>query len=158
MDDKETSIVVPARGTRGASMPGGPLIRFGMWVARGLYRLGVGRRMDGEKVILLTTRGARSGKARTAPVMAFDDEKDAWLVIASFGGAARNPNWFVNLARHPEDVEVEVEGRRVKVRPTRLEGAARAEAWQRIVKTSPRFAGYQEKTDRDIPVVRLTAV
>jgi deazaflavin-dependent oxidoreductase (nitroreductase family) len=149
------TIEVPRRGTRGANMPGGGLKGAFTGLARGLYRLGLGRRMDDEKVVLLSTRGARSGKQRTTPVMAFPDG-DAWLVVASYGGAATHPDWFVNLARNPDDVWVEVDGRRGQVRPATLQGEEKAAAWKRIVERSPRFAGYQEHTDREIPVVRLT--
>lgn len=150
------SIDVPRKGTRGATMPSGPMLRFAIRMARVLHRLGIGRRMDGEKVILLTTRGARSGRDRTVPVMAFPDSGGAWLVVASFGGSAGNPGWFVNLARNPDEVWIELDGRRTRVLPATLKGDDRAGAWRRIIESSPRFAGYQEKTDREIPVVRLT--
>jgi len=113
--------------------------------------------MDGIPVILLTTRGARSGADRTTPVMAFRQSDSEWLVVASFAGAKQHPAWFINLARHPDDVWVEVDGRRVRVTPTSLEGEDRERAWADITAKSARFAGYQEKTDREIPIVRLTA-
>ena len=113
--------------------------------------------MDGIPVILLTTRGARSGADRTTPVMAFRQSDSEWLVVASFAGAKQHPAWFINLARHPDDVWVEVDGRRVRVTPTSLEGEDRERAWADITAKSARFTGYQEKTDREIPVVRLTA-
>lgn len=86
----------------------------------------------------------------------FPDGEDAWLVVASFGGSAHHPAWFHNLARHPDDVWIEVDDRRVKVRPESLHGAEREERWQRITAVAENFAGYERKTDREIPVVRLT--
>jgi deazaflavin-dependent oxidoreductase (nitroreductase family) len=120
------------------------------------HRLGA-RRMDGVPVLLLITRGARSGEQRATPVMCFPDGDSAWLVVASAGGSAGHPAWFVNIARHPDDVWVEVDGRRVKVTPHSLSGEDRKAAWQRITAQAPRFAGYQQKTDREIPLVRLAA-
>jgi deazaflavin-dependent oxidoreductase (nitroreductase family) len=145
-------------GTRGQAMPGGPI--RGLFTRLGvlLHRLGLGRRMDGQPVVVLTTRGARSGQLRSAPVMAFPDGDDAWLVVASAGGAAKHPAWAVNIARHPDEVWVGLEGRRVRVTPESLSGPERERAWASIVARSSRFRGYQEKTDREIPVVRLRAV
>ena len=108
-------------------------------------------------VVLLTTRGATSGELRTSPVMSFPDGESAWLVVASFAGSARHPAWFINMARHPNEVWLDVDRRRVKVTPSTLDGEARARAWERITAQSSRFTGYQQKTDRVIPVVRLTS-
>jgi len=123
---------------------------------RASHRLG-SKRMDGLPVVLLTTRGARSGELRTTPVLSFPEGDSAWLVVASFGGSVSHPAWYLNMARHPEDTWVEVDGRRVRVTPRSLAGEERARAWERITSESHRFTGYQEKTDREIPVVRLTA-
>jgi deazaflavin-dependent oxidoreductase (nitroreductase family) len=114
--------------------------------------------MDGMPVILVTTRGARSGELRTTPVMSFPEGDSAWLVVASFGGSVKHPAWFINMARHPDDTWVEADGSRVKVTPISLTGEERERAWESITTKSPRFVEYQQKTDREIPVVRLTAV
>jgi deazaflavin-dependent oxidoreductase (nitroreductase family) len=90
-------------------------------------------------------------------VMPFPEGDDAWLIVASKGGAASHPAWFYNLAAHPDQVEVEVEGRKTAVTPQTLTGEERATAWQRITRERPNFASYETKTDRQIPVVRLTA-
>jgi deazaflavin-dependent oxidoreductase (nitroreductase family) len=150
------SINVTPNGTRGQKPPPGPLKKVLFWVMRLSHRLGA-RRMDGVPVILLTTRGAQSGERRISPVMGFPDGDSAWLVVASFGGAARHPAWFVNIASHPDDVWVEVDGRPAKVTPRSLDGEERREAWGRITSEAARFAEYQQKTDREIPVVRLTS-
>ncbi|MBJ7604625.1 MAG: nitroreductase family deazaflavin-dependent oxidoreductase [Candidatus Dormibacteraeota bacterium] len=106
--------------------------------------------------MLLTTRGAGSGELRTAPVMGFAQGDSTWLVVASAAGAAKHPAWYFNMARHPQDVWVEVEGNKLRVSPQSLQGAERDEAWRDILAKSPRYAGYEQKTDRQIPVVRLT--
>jgi deazaflavin-dependent oxidoreductase (nitroreductase family) len=144
-------------GTRGVKMPGGPLRKLFVGLAVAAHRLGVGRRMDNTPVLLLTTRGSRSGQLRTAPVMCFAWGEHTWLVVASAGGAAQHPAWFVNMAHNPQDVWVEVDGKKIQVAPQSLRGAEREEAWRQIVARSSRFGGYQEKTDREIPVVRLSA-
>jgi deazaflavin-dependent oxidoreductase (nitroreductase family) len=72
------------------------------------------------------------------------------------GGEARHPSWYVNLAKNPDRVFLHVRGERFHVRPVSLHGAERAAAWKRITREAPNFAEYQTKTDREIPVVRLT--
>ena len=72
-------------------------------------------------------------------------------------GTADHPSWFYNLAEHPDRVEIEIQGRKTTATPQTLTGDERAAAWERIIREQPRYAGYQEKTDREIPVVRLTA-
>jgi deazaflavin-dependent oxidoreductase (nitroreductase family) len=127
-----------------------------MGITRTLHRL-TGSKMGGRPLLYLSTVGAKSGQRRTAVVMPFPDGDDAWLIVASKGGAATHPSWFYNLAAHPDQVEVEIEGRKTAVMPQTLTGEERATAWQRIISERPNFAGYETKTDRQIPVVRLTA-
>jgi deazaflavin-dependent oxidoreductase (nitroreductase family) len=148
------AVNVTPSGSRGRSRPPGPLMKVMALMMRGVHRLGL-HRMDGMPVLLLTTRGARSGELRTTPVMAFPEADSTWLVVASFGGSRQHPAWFTNIARHPEDVSVEIDGRRLRVKPRSLEGGERADAWRRIVARSPRFAGYEQSTDRQIPVLEL---
>ena len=151
------AIDVPPRGTRGAKgPPRGALGRVMMAVARRIHRL-TGSKMGGRPLLYLTTVGAKSGERRTAVVMPFPEGQDAWLVVASRGGAAEHPSWFYNIAAHPDQVEVEVAGRTAAVTPERLTGEERAAAWKRITTERPNFAEYEVKTDREIPVVRLTA-
>jgi deazaflavin-dependent oxidoreductase (nitroreductase family) len=126
------------------------------------YRLmGDRMRIQGRPILELETVGARSGQTRTTMVCWFPDATDAagesWLVVASYGGAARHPAWYLNMARNPEKVWAHVGKRRVQVRPESLKGADRTQAWDRVVQLAPGFARYQEKTDREIPIVRLTA-
>ncbi|NUR95918.1 MAG: nitroreductase family deazaflavin-dependent oxidoreductase, partial [Kribbellaceae bacterium] len=66
-----------------------------------------------------------------------------------------NPDWYYNLAANPDKVRIDVDGETVDVRAEQLHGTERDEAWQHIVATAPRFAGYQKKTDRELPLIRL---
>jgi deazaflavin-dependent oxidoreductase (nitroreductase family) len=87
----------------------------------------------------------------------FPDGEGAWLIVASAGGATKNPAWYHNLAAHPDQAQVEVGGKAVDVTATQLAGQERDAAWQRITAAQPRYAGYVKKTDRVLPVIRLTA-
>jgi deazaflavin-dependent oxidoreductase (nitroreductase family) len=109
-------------------------------------------------VVLLTTKGARSGLERTVAINAIADGDDAWLVIASHAGSARHPAWFKNMVQHPDAIWLEVGSRKMKVRGDSLTGNEREEAFARIASVIKAYAGYQRKTDREIPIVRLTRV
>ena len=126
----------------------------------GLYRLlrGRGIRLLGQPLLILTTVGARSGRSHSVPLLYFPDGVDRWLVIASSGGSARHPAWYLNMAHRPDQVWIEVGGRALRVEATSLRGQERAAAWTRIAAAAHSYATYQAKTDRLIPVVRLTAV
>jgi len=151
------SIEVTPRGTRGTKAPpSGVLGRAIMRVAQFVHRR-TGNKLAGAPLLYLTTVGARSGEPRTCTVMAFPEADDAWLIVASRSGTADHPAWYYNLARHPDRVAIEVQGRKTAAVPQTLTGVERAAAWARITREQPRYAGYQEKTDRQIPVVRLIA-
>jgi deazaflavin-dependent oxidoreductase (nitroreductase family) len=151
------AIEIPPAGTRGTKAPpSGALGRGLMTVARWVHRL-TGNKMSGQPLLHLHTIGARSGQPRTAVVMAFPDGDDSWLVVASRGGTAGHPSWIYNIAANPDRVEVEIQGRKAAVTAETLSGEERAAAWERITSIQPRFAGYEQKTDRQLPVVRLTA-
>ena len=141
-------------GTRGASMPGAgsPVAK---WMGNQMIKRA--RRKGSTKTLVLTTIGAKTGQQRETLLGSFPDGDNAWLIIASFGGNAKNPAWYHNLAAHPDQVEIEVGGRKAKVTATQLSGAEREAAWDRVVAVQPRYAGYVKKTDRVIPVIRLVA-
>ncbi len=109
-------------------------------------------------IILLTTKGARSGAERTAPLGGFQDGGNAWLIVASNGGSKTHPAWLNNMITHPDDIWLEVGKRKMKVRAESLTGAAREEALGRIAAAAPQYGDYPKKTDRAIPIIRLTAV
>jgi deazaflavin-dependent oxidoreductase (nitroreductase family) len=111
----------------------------------------------GGHVLLLTTTGAKSGKARTVPVMYFD-VRGRRVVVASYAGRPEDPAWFKNLSRHPE-VQVQVEGRKYRARARIVEGDERAACYREVVALSPRFGEYETKAGaRQIPVVELVEI
>lgn len=114
----------------------------------------VGGRFAASTLLLLHTTGARSGQERVNPV-AYQDLGDGRLaVFASFAGRDVDPAWFHNLVAHPA-VSVEIgEGAR-DVRARVATGDERAAIWERQKTEHPGFAGYEEKTSREIPVVVL---
>jgi F420H(2)-dependent quinone reductase len=121
-----------------------------------LYKTTGGKRgtsMAGMPVLLLTTRGRKSGAARTVPVVAFADDGQTY-VIASMGGQPQHPAWFFNLEANP-DVEVQLGPEHWRSRAEILPPERRAEIWPRITAKYPNFGEYQKKTSRVIPVVRL---
>ena len=154
------SVVLTPGGTRGVKLPvSNRIIAFFNRVPVALQRLSGGRmKMNGQPLLLLTTLGARTGQARTSIITQFPESEGSILIVASFGGAARHPAWYFNLARHPDQVFIERNGRRIRVQPTTLSGQERERAWQRITSIAPGFAQYQRNTDREIPVVRLVPV
>lgn len=143
-------------GTRGARQPAGPVVRWVNKLAAGRIRRKGGKFM-GFNALILTTVGRKSGAERTNPVGWFPGKDGSWLIVASANGAASNPAWYYNIAAHPDQVKIEVQGRMVPVTAEQLHGAERAEAWDQIVAAAPRFGGYQQKTDRELPVIRLVA-
>lgn len=111
----------------------------------------------GMDVLVLHTTGSRSGQPRETPVAWFPDGTDGRLIVAS-GGGSRNPDWYDNLMAHPDRASIELPGRdAMQVTPQRLDGADREEAWGRIAEAQPRIAKYQSKSDREYPVIRITA-
>jgi len=105
-------------------------------------------------VLLLTTTGRRSGKARTTPLTFFRDGTDL-VVIASNGGADRPPDWSLNLQETPRAVvRIGTDELVVTARPA--SGQQRERLWVVITATYAGYARYQERTTRPIPVVLLT--
>ncbi|MGW6505309.1 nitroreductase/quinone reductase family protein [Nonomuraea angiospora] len=142
-------------GTRGARQPAGWAFRWlNTLMARRLRRKGGGSFM-GFNALILTTVGRKSGLERTTPVGWFPGKDGSRLIVASAAGAAGNPAWYYNLAAHPDQVRIEVDGRTVPVVAEQLHGAEREQAWQQITAAAPRFAQYQVKTDRELPIIRL---
>lgn len=109
----------------------------------------------GRRLVLVHHIGARSGIERIAPVMSFPVD-DGWLIVASKGGAPEHPAWYYNLRAHP-DVTIETpDDGEVAVTASELDPDDRATAWQRITTEAPGFAGYEQRTTRTIPVLKLT--
>jgi deazaflavin-dependent oxidoreductase (nitroreductase family) len=155
------AIVVTPRGTRGTEMPPlpRPVMGFISAVSVGVYRLlGARLKIGGVPLLLLTTVGARSGAARRTLVADFVESDGTHLIVASAGGSAKHPAWYFNVARHPDQVWIEVNKQTLRVEPQALTGGEREIAWQSVVARSPGFASYAQKTDREIPVLRLVPV
>jgi deazaflavin-dependent oxidoreductase (nitroreductase family) len=141
-------------GTRGARQPGGPLVRWLNKMAMNRIRRRGGKFM-GMNALVLTTIGAKTGATRATPVGWFPAKDGGWLIVASAAGAPRNPAWYHNIAAHPDQIQIELAGRTIAVTAEQLHGAERTQAWQQITTAAPRFAQYQEKTDRELPIIRL---
>ncbi len=117
----------------------------------------IGSAMRGGKVLLLTTKGRKSGKSRTVPVMQFDDGGRRF-VIASAAGNPDHPAWFKNLQAEPE-VGVELRGERYQARAHILSTEERAPIWKKVTAVAPDFAAYEKKAaGREIPVVELKPI
>ncbi|AZQ32590.1 nitroreductase family deazaflavin-dependent oxidoreductase [Streptomyces cyaneochromogenes] len=110
----------------------------------------------GMPVILLTTRGARSGKIRKTPLMRVEHE-GSYAAVASQGGAPKHPVWYHNLKADPR---VELRDGTVlrDMRAREVTGAEKDEWWERAVAAYPPYADYQKKTDRVIPLFVLEPV
>ena len=112
-----------------------------------------GNMMRGMPVVIVTMRGARSGKIRKTPVMRVE-HGGSYAVVASMGGAPTNPEWYHNIVAHP-DVEVQDGPAARPFRARLVSGPERDQWWQRAVQAYPDYADYQRKTDRQIPVFVL---
>jgi deazaflavin-dependent oxidoreductase (nitroreductase family) len=110
--------------------------------------------MNRDRLLLLSTTGRRTGQRRTTPMM-FDREGEDLIVIASNIGAPAHPDWYLNLAAHPE-VTVEVGDERFEAVAATTSGAHRERLWAMLKQRYPFFADHEAKTAREIPVVTLT--
>jgi len=124
------------------------------WIINRIRRTGKAPGL-GFDALVLTTIGRKSGVERQTPVGWFPGQDDSRLIVASAAGAARNPAWYYNLAAHPDQVWIELPGRKLAVTAEQLHGAERDAAWRQITATVPRFANYQQSTDRELPIIRL---
>ena len=104
---------------------------------------------------MLETVGAKTGQVRQSILGFLPEGDDAWLVIASLAGTARNPAWLHNLAAQPEATVQLEDGRRIGVRAETLEGTDLVAAWQRLEREAPEYPKYKTKTDREVAIVRL---
>lgn len=112
--------------------------------------------LQGKPVILLTTVGAKTGKLRKTPLMRVEHDGE-YAIVASLGGAPKNPVWYYNVVTNPR-VELQ-DGTVTRDYDAReVFGDEKATWWDRAVQVWPDYAGYQKKTDRQIPVFVLTPV
>jgi deazaflavin-dependent oxidoreductase (nitroreductase family) len=111
----------------------------------------------GDRLMLLTTRGARSGKERISPVM-YHHDGERYVIVASKGGAPDNPAWYHNLKANPVarvEVGVKTGTQTFEVRAREAEGEERERLFAERVAIAPGFGEYQRKTSRQIPVMIL---
>jgi deazaflavin-dependent oxidoreductase (nitroreductase family) len=144
---------VGTRGARPRRSPGA----VGRWVQRRMMsqHRRKGWKFMGMDVLFLTTVGGKSGQERTTAVAWFPNGDGTWLIVASAAGSAHNPAWYHNIAAHPDRLQIELADRKIPVSAEQLTGAAREQAWRRIVAAQPRYGKYQQKTDRELPVIHL---
>lgn len=109
--------------------------------------------LRGRPVIILTTRGAKSGKVRKTPLMRVEHD-GRYAVVASKGGAPDHPVWFHNVAADPH-VQLQDGARTWDMTAREVTGEEKAQWWERAVAAWPDYAEYQEKTDREIPLFVL---
>jgi deazaflavin-dependent oxidoreductase (nitroreductase family) len=114
----------------------------------------VGGRFEGKTLLLLHTKGAKSGQDRINPV-AYVRDGDRLVVIASKGGAPTNPNWYYNILANPL-VTVEVGTEKFQAHATVAEEPERTRLYNKMVEMMPGFDDYRRKTTRVIPVIVLT--
>jgi F420H(2)-dependent quinone reductase len=112
-----------------------------------------GNEIMGLPIVVITSRGAKSGNLRKNPVMRVEHE-GVYAAVASKGGAPEHPEWYHNLVAHPE-VDLQDGAERASYVARLISGEERADWWKRAVAAYPPYAEYQEKTDREIPVFVL---
>ncbi len=111
-------------------------------------------RMRGKPTLLLTTTGRRTGRLHTVPLPSFADG-DKMIVVGSASGAERHPAWVLNLIANPR-VTVQYLADSGPAQAEILAGGERTAMWERISVEAPWYGGYQQRTSREIPLIRLT--
>jgi deazaflavin-dependent oxidoreductase (nitroreductase family) len=112
-------------------------------------------RDTGLPIIVVTTVGAKTGAIRKTPLMKVEHEGE-YALVASMGGAPKNPVWYYNLLAHPDDIQIQDGPAPFAVSVREIQGDEKAAWWERSVAAYPPYAEYQAKTDRDIPVFIAT--
>ncbi len=121
-----------------------------------LYRATGGRiggKQGGVPILLLETVGRKSGKRRTTPLMWLEHDGTP-VIVGSRAGSDVTPLWWLNL-RDAGEGEIQLRGERRRVRPRLVQGEERAAVWPKLVEVYPDFGVYEQRTDRDIPVIAL---
>ena len=137
-----------------------PVLHRVMGLHTALYRTSrgaIGHRIPGlPQMLLLDHRGAKSGVERTTPLVYARDGDDL-VIVASKGGFPKHPAWFHNLKANPETT-VQVGSERRRVRARQATAAERKRLWKEVVRVYSGFEGYQQRTQREIPLVILERV
>jgi len=145
----------PSTGRRPSKLSAA-LQNAGIRLHRFLYRLtrgAIGGTVRNSPVLLLTTIGRRSGKPRTVPLLYLMDGSNP-VLVASNGGSATHPTWWLNLEARPE-AWIQIKGVRQRVKAERASAAEKQRLWPRLTAMYSGYEHYQEITNRDIPVVIL---
>ena len=108
----------------------------------------------GSHILLLFTKGRRTGEPRIQPLI-FREDGGRHVIVASDGGRPDHPAWYLNLRDRPDDVEVQVKGDRFTAVPRDAEGEERERLWKLMAEAWPPYDEYRTRTDRQIPVVIL---
>jgi deazaflavin-dependent oxidoreductase (nitroreductase family) len=115
----------------------------------------VGGGFAGAPMVIITTKGAKSGQPRTTPLVSLPQDDGTLYIFASKGGAPTNPDWYHNIKANPE-IEVEYGDDKFAAIATEITGTERDEIFDRQKELMPGFADYEKGTTRIIPVVALT--
>ena len=122
-----------------------------------IYRITGGKfggEMLGFKVLILTTKGRKSGKILSAPLGYFERD-GGYIIVASNNGASNSPSWYHNIKANPDDVKIQVKDKKMKVKPEIILGEARRPLYDWIVSIAPNYGEYEKTTTREIPLVFL---
>lgn len=123
------------------------------------YRLTGGRfggKVQGLRVLLLTTTGRKTGKARTTPLGHFE-QQGGYVIIASNAGFDAHPSWFLNLKSNPH-ATIQLGDNRLDVSAEIAGSDKRGPLWSRLIELAPGYAGYEKETKREIPIVILRPI
>ena len=132
-----------------------PFIKVVNAIHRNLFNLTKGRiggRIGKMEAVVLTTTGRKTGEKRQSMLTAPITEGDRVVLVASYGGGPKHPQWYLNLTANP-DVEITRGGKTIKMKARTASSDEREAMWPRVVAAYKGYAGYQEKTDREIPLV-----
>jgi deazaflavin-dependent oxidoreductase (nitroreductase family) len=111
---------------------------------------------NGIPTLLLTTRGRKSGKLRRSALI-YGRDGDSYVIVASIGGAPKHPSWYLNLVDNPV-VEIQVGSRTMTARARTANDEEKPALWRQMTKLFPQYIAYQNKTERQIPVVILDPI
>ena len=134
-------------------------LKLGSGAHAGVYRATGGKlfgRMGKSPILLLNTVGRKTGRKRTTPLLYVMDG-EGFVIIASKGGAATHPAWYLNLKANPEAM-VEIGDREVQVEAGVADPEEKARLWEKMVEMYPTYDDYQRKTEREIPLLVLRPV
>jgi deazaflavin-dependent oxidoreductase (nitroreductase family) len=122
-----------------------------------MYRLTGGKfgsEMRGFKVLVLTTKGRKSGRVFSTPLGYFERD-GGYFIVASNAGQNSHPAWFLNIKGNPNDVMIQVKDKPIKVKPQIILGEPRRPLYDWIVSLAPNYGDYEKQTTREIPLVFL---